>query len=104
MISNSHIKKYAVKKALQSECIFKISALGFNKKNELIGMACNLKRFQGKGRGIHAEEHLIRKYGPSIKTIIICRTNFSGSLCPIEPCVKCKALADKYKIRIISLS
>lgn len=104
MLSKSHIIHYAIKKALQSECIFKISALGFNKKNEFLGMTCNQKRFQGKGRGLHAEEQLIKRYGASIKTIIICRSNPSGAICPIEPCVKCKALADKYNIRIISLS
>jgi hypothetical protein len=102
MISEQ-IKTIAIKKALQSPCRFKISALAFNKKNELISTASNTKRFLGKGRGLHAEANVIKNCGPSVKTILICRVNINGKMCPIDPCPQCQSLADKYGIKIMSI-
>lgn len=100
----NRIKQIAIKKALQSPCRFKISALAFNKKGELIYTSTNTKRFLGKGRGLHAEMQVIKSGCRSIKTILICRVNQNGKICPIDPCPVCKSLADKYNIQIVSIS
>ncbi|MFW5804284.1 MAG: hypothetical protein ACOCWG_03525 [bacterium] len=99
-----HIKKLAIKKAKQSFCRYKISAIGFNAKGEILGRATNIVRFVKKGGGIHAEIKLIRQYKNNLKTILICRVNNTGELLPIEPCENCLKVANKYNIKIISIS
>ena len=94
-----HIER-AIKKAEQSQCHYRVSAVGFNKRGEMVGSACNLARFSRQGGGKHAEAVLISKYRSSLKTILICRINKSGELLPIEPCDNCSALAAKYGIEI----
>lgn len=103
-----HIKEIAIKKALnQNICKYKISALGFNKKGELIYKAFNKpskKSFnEKKGDGIHAEMTVMLKSGPSLHSILICRVNSSGDLLPISPCKSCQQKADELNIKIYSL-
>lgn len=98
-----NIKDKAVKKSIQSNCNYKVSALGFSRKGDFIGAETNKHRFPGKGRGMHAEHLLICRYGKKIKTIVICRTGRSGNILPIDPCDKCKKLADSLNIKIISI-
>ena len=88
------------RKARQSPCRFKVSAIGFNAKGDYLGSACNLPRFCRKGGGLHAEMFLMRKYGSRVKTIIICRCNDKGKLLPIHPCEACSAVAIKEGIEI----
>lgn len=90
------------KTASRSKCRFRIAAVAFNKRGDLLGFACNQPRFIRKGGGIHAEEALMRDLC-GIKTIIICRVGASGNLLPIVPCDKCKKLAKKKGIRIYSI-
>ena len=104
MTISEYISDRAVNKALQSPCEQKISALGFNKRGELVSTASNTLRFPRKGGGIHAEVAIMRdakKKG--ITTILICRVNPSRGLLPIEPCEHCAKLAKKLNIRIISI-
>lgn len=93
----------AKKKALQSICRYKISALGFNKKGELIFSSSNKPRFDRKGGGIHAEMEVMLKAGPGLRTILICRVNRAGDLLPIEPCNICQEKADELNIKIYSI-
>ena len=90
-------------KACQSVCRYKISALGINKKGEVVGVSSNKPRFNRHHGGLHAEAELIRKYGSKIKTIIICRVNQNGGLLPIKPCVACDKLSKKMGIKIVSI-
>ena len=99
------------KKASKSPSTYKISAIGFDKKGEVLGSVTNsycmdgreLKHFGGR----HAERLLISRYGALIKLIIICRVGGvkSGNvkLLPIKPCYICQKVADKLGIKIISL-
>lgn len=93
-------KERLVKKAMQSHCNYKVAAFGFNKKGELIYQSVNKHRFTRKGGGIHAEMEVMLKAGPGLKTIIICRTNRSGDLLPIDPCPTCAGKADELGIKI----
>lgn len=92
-----------LKKAKKSICRFKISAIGMNKKGEVIYISSNKPRFVRKYGGIHAEEEVIKKAGPSLYKIYIIRVNKNGDKLPIEPCKKCRNLAKKYNIKIKSI-
>ena len=97
------IKKIAIRKAQQSECCYRISAVGLNKRGEVIGSTFNKIRLPHFRGGLHAEIDLIRRYGKNLKTIVICRVNRTGKVCKIDPCPNCKKVADKLGIKIISV-
>lgn len=98
-----HLINKARSKAIKSSCRYKISALGFSRKGDLLGTTNNGHRFESKGGGLHAEIELIKKYGRKLKTILICRVGNGGDLLPISPCNNCKKVADKLNIKIISV-
>ncbi len=102
MLEPEHVKR-AIKKAQQSQCHFKICAIGLDKDGEILGYVNNSARFSRKGGGLHAEQRLMARYQQHIKTIIIIRTNITGSLLPIDPCDMCKRKADELGIKIITL-
>lgn len=101
-INNSLVEK-AIKKANDSCCRFKVSAIGISSKGNVLGSCINNHRFDGKGGGIHAEINLIRRFGKKLNTIIICRVGRGGDLLPIDPCDNCQKVADKMGIKIISV-
>jgi cytidine deaminase len=90
----------AIKKALQSTCTHKVSAIAYDWKGQILGFTSNQQGYHKKGGGIHAECKAIRKWGKRIKTILICRANVSGQLLPIHACDKCRKMADKNGIVI----
>ena len=93
-----------IKKATQSPCNHRVSAIGFDKAGNLLGTSSNRKRFSRWHGGEHAEARLIRRYRSHLKTIVICRINKSGNLLPIHPCEACKSLANKFGIQIKTLT
>ena len=94
-----------IKKAKQSNCRFKISAFGYNKKGELIGTATNKQRFVRKGGGEHAEKLLMQQFHPkSLKTIIICRIGNGGAILPIHPCPTCARMAAEHNVKIVTVT
>jgi hypothetical protein len=97
---NQVIVNRLVLKANKSLCTFKVSAIGFSKKGNLLGISFNTFRFSGKGGGAHAEAKLIRKFSGALGKIIIARVGRSGDLLPIHPCENCQKLARKYEIKI----
>jgi hypothetical protein len=98
------IRKRAIKKAMQSLCRYKISALGFNAKGELVHIAMNGFHQSKYGGGLHAEEKVFRVAAKkNIVKIIIARVGNNGDVLPIEPCPKCKKIADKLNIQIESV-
>ena len=102
-MTETELIERAKKKAQQSECRYRISAVGLNKRGEVIGSTTNIKRFMRKGGGIHAEMNLMAKLGPALKTIIICRVGGQGEIRPIHPCSTCKEKADELGIKILSV-
>ena len=100
---NANLIKTAIKKASQSICCYKISAIGLNKRGEVIGSAINRHGKSGKGRGLHAETQLIKRYGKKIKTIILCRIGNSGDILPIHCCANCQKIIDKLEIKVITV-
>ncbi len=103
-ISN-YIMQEAMGKACQSKLKFKVSAIAFDAHGDYLDRARNSHRngMTGKGKGLHAEMALMKKYGARIKTIIICRVGNSGNLLPIDPCSACAGLAGKLGITIVSI-
>jgi len=93
------ILEIAIKKALQSHCRHRVSAIALNKKGEIVATSTN--RHSGimvKGGGLHAEQILFGIHG--VKTIIICRISRTGKPLPIDPCRKCSKIAKKLGIKI----
>lgn len=103
-MTDYQIEEIAIKKAEQSYCKYRVSAVGLDKKGNVIGTACNRPRFCKYGGSIHAEENLIGRYKGNLHTIIICRISDNGSVKPIDPCERCQKLAKKYGIKIVSIS
>lgn len=100
-------------RAKKSSCTYKVSAIAFDKKGNLLGHTVNrhskwdvlTKDGEGRpGTAEHAERRLISQYGKNIKTILIARVGHSGLLRPIDACPVCSKLAKKYNIKIISVS
>jgi|GEM_PF-1906653 len=104
MSTTENIINQLTAKAHKSDCKYKISAIGFDKKGELVGITNNTHRFIGKGRGLHAEMRLMKHYGNNLKTIIICRVGRSGLMRPIEPCETCARIAAKLGIKIHTIA
>jgi hypothetical protein len=107
MIKNKTIIEKLVNKAEQTTTCYRISAIAFNKKGEILGSATNGFKMDGRpagrGSGIHAERKLMSRYRSNIKTIVICRIGLGGDILPIDPCITCKKVADKMGIKIISI-
>lgn len=103
MNKKAHIIIKARKKALQSNCHFKISAIGFSRKGNILGSVTNHHRFSRKGGGKHAELRLMERFGMGLHTILICRVGKGGDILPIDPCYVCQAMADKLGIKIITV-
>jgi hypothetical protein len=90
------------KKAAQSRCRYRVSAVAYNKRGDVIAPTSNKPRFNRKGGGFHAEAVLMRSIR-GIHTIVICRVGEGGNLLPIRPCRACQKLADKLGIRLLSV-
>lgn len=100
-------------KASHSPCTYRISAVAFDRKGDILGHVTNShslnwnileKQDVGRaGTALHAEKRLIAQYGQLIKTIVICRVGRGGDLRPIDPCPACQKAASKYGIKIVSL-
>jgi cytidine deaminase len=97
------ILEIAIKKAKQSVCTYKVSAIGLNKRGEVIYKAFNRSRFMRHGGAVHAEMQVMLKAGPGLKTIIICRVGNGGAILPIDPCSICKAKAEELGVKIVSV-
>ena len=64
------IKNIAKKKAEQSTCKYRVSAVGFDHKGNMLGTSFNRPRFCRYGGSVHAEANLIGRYGKNLKTIL----------------------------------
>lgn len=100
-------------KASNSPCTYRVSAIAFDHKGDILGHATNnhsknwnvLEKCKvGRpGTGTHAERKLMARYGENIKTILICRVGNDGDILPIDPCDVCRKVADKLGIKIVSV-
>lgn len=91
------------KKALGSSCKYKVSAIGLNKRGEVICSCTNMPRFSRYGGSVHAEMHVMRKAGPGLTTIILCRVGSKGNLLKIDPCPKCAEKAKELGVKIMQV-
>lgn len=96
------------KKAKKSPSKYKISAVAFDKKGEILGKASNTYskfgiEMSNKYMGVHAERKLMERYGKNIKSIVIMRIGRGGALLPVDPCKMCAGIAEKLGIKIYSL-
>lgn len=94
------------KKASQSSCKYKISAIALNKKSEIIAQAIN-KHGQNENdyyRGLHAEMECLKKCKSTPTAMIIGRVNPAGDMLPIHPCNTCRKILEKKGIKIMTVS
>ena len=105
------IEELLKEKASHSPCTYKISAVAFDEKGDILGHTTNshsawnvLDYGSGRaGTAKHAERILLSRYRDLVKTIVICRLGRSGKILPIDPCPACKKVATKYGAKIISI-
>ena len=100
-------------KASHSDCTYKISAVAFDKKGNVLGHMTNkhaewnvVEKENGIGRAgtaRHAERLLMQRYSGAVKTIVIARVGRKGNLLSIDPCPACAKVAAKYGIKIVSV-
>lgn len=100
---NSQIIQRAKRIASKSLCRYKVGAIGFNHKGEIISSSFNKPRFCREGGSVHAEMHVMKISPPSLKSILICRVGLSGNLRPIHPCKTCQQKADELGIKILTI-
>ena len=107
------------KKAIAGRLKFRIAAIAFSRKGNVLGMEVNscisrrisygeyskrcITKESCKFSGKHAERALMEKYGKRIASILILRVGHGGDLRAIQPCDMCKKIADKLGIRIFSV-
>lgn len=85
---------------------YRICAIAFTKRNNLLGIEMNNFRnglSNRPGAGSHAEATLIKKYGKRIDKIYVMRVGNACDALPIHPCENCSKLAEKYNIKIIPM-
>jgi len=99
----SDIIPIAKKKALKSECRYKVSAIGVNAKGEVIASCTNRRRFSKLGGSIHAEMQVMKTAPKSLSTIILCRVGKRGLLRPIDPCIVCSTKAKELGVKILPI-
>jgi len=103
MTLSREVIRRAIRKASRSISKYKVSALGFSYKGDLICQSMNRPRFSREGGGIHAEMELMFRGGPGLKTILLCRTNNAGEILRLDPCEACASKATELGIKIVSL-
>lgn len=105
------VEELLKEKASHSDCTYKVSAIAFDKRGDVLGHCTNshakwnvLEYGEGRPRtAIHAERRMIERYAGLVKTIVICRVGRSGKLRPIDPCPMCQKVAKKYGVKIESI-
>ena len=105
------VEELLKEKAAHSPCTYKISAVAFDSKGDILGHCTNkhsifdvLQYGSGRaGTAQHAERIMLKRYRDLVKTIVICRIGRSGKMLPIDPCPTCQKVAAKYGAKIISL-
>lgn len=100
---NQAVIHRAIQKASQSSCHYRVSAIGFSKRGDMVCCYTNKPRFSRLGGGMHAEMRVVRS-NPGVRTILICRIGAGGALLPIHPCKRCKKVLDKMGVRIITVT
>lgn len=91
------------KKASQSICVYRIVAVAFSRKGNVIATITNKPQKNITSTIGHAEYRLMARYGRKIYKIRIARFGRSGEIRPISPCKGCLDLAKRLGITIESL-
>jgi pyrimidine deaminase RibD-like protein len=95
--------KLAYKKSSQTPCKFKVCAICYDKRGDLLGISYCRPRFGKKGGGIHAEMMALNNWGTDIRSITLVRFGGKGDLLPIHPCENCDKVLKKLRIKVHTL-
>ena len=88
-------------KVKNNPCKFRVCAICYNRRGNLLGIAYNYPRLSKKGGGIHAEIAALQKWGIMIHSMTLLRFGKGGDLLPIHPCKNCQRVLDKMGIKVI---
>jgi cytidine deaminase len=91
-----------ISKASKSICKHRVAALGLDAEGRIVNCKFNRPRFSKKGGGVHAELDAIKDQ--RVKSVVICRISSAGRILPLEPCLACRKVLNKLKIKILSIS
>ena len=104
LIIDMCLKDILRKKAVKHKgCKFRVIAIGFTKRNNIVGVMSNQPAAVPYTFNTHAECRLMLRYGRKIRRIVIARFGNDGNQLPVDPCPQCAALAASYGITIESL-
>jgi hypothetical protein len=94
-----------INKAKKSRCRYKVAAVAFNRKGDVLGTAYNVPHLPYKHGGKHPESTLILRYGKKIHHIFVIRVSGKDGqfLHSIKPCKVCQSLADRYRVKIVTV-
>lgn len=99
----AELVEMARKKARSITCHSKVVAIGFDRRGRLLGCSTNYPRFSKYGGGVHAEMHLLKKHGPKVNKIILCRFGNAGDLLPIDVCPACRKVLNNKGIKVFKI-
>ena len=100
---NDDLVDFAFRRSKKTICKFKVCAICYDRRGNLLGISYNIPRFNRHGGGIHAEMKALQKWGTSIHRITLLRFGKSGDLLPIDPCINCAKVLNKLKIKVVTL-
>lgn len=95
-----NVLKWMKHKSKQSLCTYRVVAVGFSRKGNVIGIRMSMPQKNRNNALGHAEYQLMTRYGRKLNKIVIARFNGSGKQLPIEPCKNCSGLAERLGITI----
>lgn len=100
-MTGGDLRRLAIRKAQKSICTYKVSAVGLNRRGEVIGKTFNSPWLDKRRGSSHAEMALMKRYyKKGLKTILLVRVNNDGDLLPIDPCDVCARKAQDLGIKI----
>ena len=100
-MTGDDLRRLAIRKAQKSICTYKVSAVGLNKRGEVIGKTFNSPWLDKRRGSSHAEMALMKRYyKKGLTSIILVRVNNDGELLPIDPCAVCAKKAQDLGIKI----
>lgn len=91
----------AMRKASSSSCRYKVAAVGFDKRGNLLGILTSVPHLHKAGGSIHAEVRAIQALN-GLKTITLVRVTgaSNNALKPIHPCPNCQDYAKRHNVTI----
>lgn len=90
-----------IRAGLRVNLRYRVIACGIDNRGRIISISTNAPRLPLQG--YHAEERVMFSSPKSLSRILILRVGAMGQRLPIDPCERCKRLAEKRGVKIEKL-